>query len=205
MKTKPSSVYQFKITLEEIKPIIWRRIQVPQRYNFWDLHVAIQDSMGWQDYHLHQFEMVNPKTGEKVHITIQDDDNEDLYDSPVIPDEEAKISSYFTLENKTAKYEYDFGDGWEHKIVLEKILPAEPGVKYPICTEGQRACPPEDCGGTYGYQELLEIVSDPKNEEYEFRKEWLGYVYNPGDFDPKSVRFDSPKKRWKIAFEHLYL
>lgn len=120
MKTKPSSVYQFKITLEEIKPIIWRRIQVPQRYNFWDLHVAIQDSMGWQDYHLHQFEMVNPKTGEKVHITIQDDDNEDLYDSPVIPDEEAKISSYFTLENKTAKYEYDFGDGWEHKLFLRK-------------------------------------------------------------------------------------
>ena len=93
--------------------------------------------------------MIDPKTSKKVLIYVQDEYNEsdnEAYGSPIIPDEEAKISDFFTLENKKAYYEYDFGDFWGHKIVLEKILPVDPKVKYPRCIAGKRACPPEDCG-----------------------------------------------------------
>jgi hypothetical protein len=183
--TKPSNIYQFKITLEDIKPKIWRRIQVPENYNFYDLHIAIQNAMGWEDCHLHQFEMKNPKTGFKVVIGTEECD---------VLEEKAKIAQYFSLENKTVAYEYDFGDSWHHEIILEKILPAETDVKYPTCLAGQRACPPEDCGGFSGYEYLLEIINDPAHEEYEERMEWLGGgEFDPEDFDPKLVKFKDHK------------
>lgn len=197
MTTKNSQIYQFKITLKGIKPKIWRSIQVPSNYSFWDLHVAIQDSMGWLDYHLHQFTIINPKTGENESIGIPDDE----YPEGVIPGEKVKISKYFLSPKDKAKYEYDFGDGWEHEIILEKILPIIVGSKYPQCVAGERACPPEDCGGVYGYENLLEIISNPKHEEYEEMMRWLGGEFNSEDFDPKSVYFDDPKERWKIAFQ----
>jgi hypothetical protein len=155
MKKKYNQVYQFKITLKGIKPPIWRRIQVPETYTFWDLHVAIQDAMGWIDYHLHEFEMINPATGLAVNIgtPVPGED----FDREVLPDWKQNIADYFSMENRTADYVYDFGDNWEHKIQLEKILPREKGVNYPICIKGKRACPPEDCGGIWGYAELLEI------------------------------------------------
>lgn len=144
-KKDQKNIYQFKITLEGIKPPIWRRIQVPESYSFWDLHVAIQDSMGWEDYHLHEFNILNPKTGIKDNIGLPSDDWGD--DKTVIPGWKTPISSYFSALNKKAAYEYDFGDSWDHKVALEKILPFEFGVQYPRCLAGERACPPEDCGG----------------------------------------------------------
>jgi len=197
MTTKNSQIYQFKITLKEIKPKIWRRIQVSSNYSFWDLHVAIQDAMGWEDYHLHEFEMVNPKTMNKDLIGMPD--GEGLHE--VISGNKAKIAKYFLAPKDKAYYIYDFGDGWEHEIVLEKILPAEIGIQYPLCIAGERACPPEDCGGVPGYEYLLEIISDPKHEEYEERLEWLGEEFNPENFDPKSVIFDDPKERWETALK----
>lgn len=196
MTTKNQNVYQFKITLKEIQPKIWWRIQVPAYYRFWDFHVAIQDAMRWLDYHLNQFEIINPKTGDKELIGIPDDED---FES-IIPEEKVKISKYFLFPKDKANYEYDFGDWWVHEIVLEKILPAVIGNKYPQCIEGARACPPEDCGGVWGYEELLEVISNPKHEEYKERMEWLGGKYNPEDFDPNSVSFDNPKKCWNIAF-----
>jgi len=112
MKKNFKNIYQFKITLKGIKPPIWRRIQVPETYTFWDLHVAIQDSMGWSDYHLHQFEILDPSIGKKVLIGIPDDENDWLIKT--LPDWKQKISRYFSMENSKANYEYDFGDGWEH-------------------------------------------------------------------------------------------
>lgn len=159
------SIFQFKITLLGIKPQIWRRIQVPSEYNFFELHCAIQSAMGWENYHLHQFD-TNDSAGE-----------------------ESKIADYFSEKGISVKYEYDFGDGWEHKILLEKILPKDSAIKHPICTHGKRACPPEDCGGIWGYQHLLEILKDQSHPEYEERLEWLGDEFDPEKFDTSAVRF----------------
>ena len=199
MKKKFDHVFQFKITLIGSKPPIWRRIQVPATYTFWDLHVAIQDAMGWLDYHLHSFEMMEPKHGQKVTIGIPSEDDID-YGWEVLAGWRQKISNYFSIENKVADYVYDFGDNWVHRILLEKILPRDENTNYPLCVKGKRACPPEDCGGVWGYEELLETIKDPKHEEHKEMLEWIGKEFNPEHFDVKEVRFDDPGKRRKIAF-----
>jgi hypothetical protein len=192
-------LYQFKVSLKDIEPTIWRRIVVPASYNFWDLHVAIQDSMGWLDYHLHLFRIEDPETTEIDRIGIPDD--EPIDDGmECLPGWELPIAAYFVELGDMAEYEYDFGDGWEHEIVLEGVLLKEPKTKYPKCIDGARACPPEDCGGAHGYNEMLKIVHDKHHGEYKSMMEWLGGKYDPKGFDPKSVRFDNPRKRWKIAF-----
>ena len=194
-KSKYSNIYQFKISLKGISPQIWRRIQVPENYTFWDLHVAIQDSMGWWDSHLHSFKVKNPSTGEKEEIGIPSDD---IFDEiPTLPGWKEKIAKWFTEKNKKAEYIYDFGDGWRHEIKSEKILPREEKIKYPRCTAGKRACPPEDCGGVGGYYNLLEIISNPTHEEYEEMMEWLGGEYDPEAFNPAKVEFDNPEERLK--------
>jgi Plasmid pRiA4b ORF-3-like protein. len=197
MKKNFSYVYQFKIALEKIRPPIWRRIQVPETYSFWDLHVAIQDSMGWSDYHLHQFEMVDPSTGIKREIGIPDEE----FDEEILAEQKHKIAKWFSMKNSLAHYTYDFGDNWEHEVKLEKILPRNRRVSYPRCTAGKRACPPEDCGGIWGYENLMKIISDPDNKEYEEMMEWLGEEFDPEHFDVKEVSFDDPDRRRKIAFE----
>ncbi|MEI7811219.1 MAG: plasmid pRiA4b ORF-3 family protein [Ignavibacteria bacterium] len=191
MKKKPDEVYQFKITLSGSKPPIWRRILVPSNYSFSDLHVAIQDSMGWLDYHLHAFEMKNPATGFNVEIGIPNEEYE-AFDRKVLHEHKIKISKYFNKDNNTARYEYDFGDSWIHKIRLEKIIPAVAGEKYPKCTAGKMACPPEDCGGIYGYYHMLSILSDPGNEEYEEISEWIDEGFDPVLFVPEDVFFSDP-------------
>ncbi len=193
--------YHFRISLKEIEPTIWRRLEVPASYSFWDLHVAIQDAMGWLDYHLHVFRVANPETGGIDEIGIPDE--EAFEGDPVsLPGWEIPLAEYFIKPGDRADYEYDFGDGWEHEIVLEKIQPRVPKTKYPRCLDGARACPPEDCGGVGGYESMLEIIFDPSNEEHESTMTWLGGGFDPEKFDPKAVKFDNPKKRWKIAFRH---
>ena len=194
-KSNKENVYQFKISLTGIEPQIWRQIQVPENYTFWDLHVAIQDSMGWWDSHLHSFTMKNLATGEKEEIGIPSDDF--LDEMPILPGWEEKMADWFTEENMKVLYIYDFGDDWHHEVKLEKILPNEEGVKYPRCIAGKRACPPEDCGGVWGFSDFLEAVRDPEHEEHERMLEWIGGEYDPEDFDPKEVKFDNPKTRLK--------
>jgi hypothetical protein len=197
MKKQFNQVYQFKITLKEIKPPIWRRIQVPETYSFWDLHVAIQDAMGWSDSHLHLFEIQHPATDEIVEIGIPDEDFEDEFET--LPGWKKKIADYFSMENPKAEYIYDFGDNWEHTIILEEILPRDEKTAYPICIKGKRACPPEDCGGPWGYGDLLETINDPDDEEYEDTMEWLGGEFDSEHFDPDDVHFDDPDERRKFA------
>ncbi len=194
-------IYQFKILLQGSKPPIWRRIQVPDSYSFYDLHVAIQDSMGWEDYHLHEFVIKNPKNLGEERIGIPGDEGWDGEDT--LPGWETKLLSYFSLENPKAEYMYDFGDGWAHLITLEKILTAQINQIYPQCIKGKRACPPEDCGGIWGYADLLEILSDPKHEDYKSRLEWLGGDFNADEFDPKDVEFDDSEKRYKLFSESV--
>lgn len=197
MKKKFNRVYQFKITLKGIKPPIWRRIQIPETYTFWALHVAIQDAMGWGDYHLHEFEAVDPSTGLKVNIGIPDEE----FGREILPEWKQKITDYFSMENQSANYVYDFGDNWEHKIQLEKILPRDENIQYPVCTAGKRACPPEDCGGVWGYEEFLEAIRDPQHEQHEEMLEWIGGKFDPEHFDPEEVIFEDPDERLKLTFE----
>jgi hypothetical protein len=197
VKKRSEKVYQFKITLKGIKPPIWRRIVVPETYTFWDLHVAIQDAMGWLDMHLHDFEIFSPSAGRKVFIGIPDEDFEIA--RKTLAGWKHKISGYFSMENKKAEYVYDFGDDWEHTVNLEKILPLEAGVNYPVCTAGKRSCPPEDCGGVWGYGDLLEIIANPDDERYEEMLEWLGEDFDPEYFDVTEITFSDPQKRWDMA------
>ncbi len=197
---KFNRVYQFKITLKGLKPPIWRRILVPENYSFWELHVAVQDSMGWLDYHLHEFGILNPKTGLREVIGIPDDDFDDF---DIKAGWECKIKDYFSEDNPKADYIYDFGDNWEHIVKLEKILPKSENQEYPVCLAGKRKCPPEDCGGVWGYMEFLEAINDPEHEEHEEMLEWVGDEFDPEEFDPKKVVFDDPAKRFDYAFKDM--
>ncbi len=191
-------ILQFRITLLGTDPEIWRRIQIPRKYTFWEFHVAIQDSMGWFDCHLHMFNLKKPYGKKPIIIGIPEDD-EFISDQKVLPGWETPISSYLTEPGMSVQYEYDFGDGWKHEILLESIQIKEKRVKYPKCLAGERACPPEDCGGIPGFEDLLEIIKDSKNKEYQDTMEWLGGSYLPGYFEPSKVKFDNPTKRLKLA------
>ena len=195
----PNRIYQFKISLQGIVPAVWRRIQVPEDYSFWDLHVAIQDAMGWLDYHLHLFVIRRKHSRNATEIGIPND-----YvlegDPKIHPGWEIPVSDYFTDVGIAADYVYDFGDDWQHEILLEGILLREKGQKYPRCIDGARACPPEDCGGVHGYSRVLEVLADPSDEEHESMLEWLGGKYDPQKFAPGKVKFDNPTARWKRAF-----
>ena len=203
MNARNHTVYQFRIVLREIEPPIWRVIQTPSNYSFWDLHVAVQDAMGWLDCHLHSFRFRMPHKRKDTILGIPDDGSFDL---DILPGWQFPIAAYFTEPGKTALYEYDFGDSWLHDVLLEGILLKDKTLKYPRCIDGGRACPPEDCGGVPGYHEHLEIVAGPQGPEYREHVEWLkGHLKNywpcdPDHFNPDDVEFWNPHKRWKMTF-----
>lgn len=199
MKNQFDHILQFKISLKDISPPIWRRLQVPSTYSFWDLHVALQDAMGWLDYHLHMFELREPITREQVTIGIPVDDDFDD-DIVFLPGWTLTVVNFFTLANRTATYTYDFGDDWLHSVRLEKIEPRDKKRTYPICLSGRRSCPPEDCGGIHGYFHFLEAIKNPDHEEHQHMLKWVGGSFDPEHFEPKSVKFDDPQERWNIAF-----
>jgi hypothetical protein len=197
MRKKFDRVSQFKITLKRVKPPIWRRIHVPETYTFWDLHVAIQDVMGWLDCHLHHFEILNPSTSMKEEIGIPDEDFE--WDRSILPGWKQKISDFFSRDHSKSDYIYDYGDHWEHTVKLEKILPRQEDIKYPVCIGGKRACPPEDSGGPWGYEDFLAAIANPDHEEHEEWLDWVGGSFDPKHFDIKKVVFADPAKRLRYA------
>lgn len=204
MAKEPKLVYRFQIALLGIDPAVWRRIEVPASYSFWDLHVAIQDAMGWLDYHLHVFNLYPKHKRKPVQIGIPDDD----FMAHIEAGWDTLLSTYFTEPGQTAEYEYDFGDGWLHRILFEGILLPEEGATYPRCLAGEQACPPEDCGGVGGYLHLLDTLSDPKSEEHDDMVAWLkghqtnDHPFDPNEFKRETVVFSDPKKRFKRAFGH---
>ena len=175
-KTKPL-IYQLKITLRDSKPPIWRRVQVPGDYDLAKLQRVIEAAMGWDGYHLHQFYIDND-----YYAIPSPEDWE-----PVIDERDYKLQDVATHEKKKFTYEYDFGDSWEHVILVEKIIPPEEGVSYPVCVTGKRACPPEDVGGVWGYAEFLEAIADPEHPEHESYLEWVGEGFEPETFDKEAV------------------
>jgi pRiA4b ORF-3-like protein len=180
--------------LLEIRPSIWRRIEVPETYTFWDLHVAIQDSMGWLDCHLHEFEIPDPDTGEPVRIGIPEEEWDTEQDE-LLKGWETRIADYFAMDNSVADYTYDFGDGWDHRVRLEAITSRQSGLKYPRCIKGARACPPEDVGGPYGYHDFLHIIKNKRHPRNFELLEWAGGSFDPEHFDATQIYFDNPKTR----------
>jgi len=176
-----NKIYQIQIALKRFKPKIWRRLLIPSDLLLSDFHKVIQTSMGWTNSHLHQF----IKNRTFYTVKMQDDDLWDEMDN--VDYKEMKISDLLKKEKDKIVYEYDFGDGWEHDIILEKILPPDNDTKHPICLTGKMNCPPEDCGGIWGYSDMLEILKDPDHEEYESYIEWLGEEFDPKYFDKDEV------------------
>lgn len=168
-------IYQFKVTLRGIRPPIWRRFQVYSDITFYELHEILQVVMGWYDSHLHLFDLGG------FLITDAETLAEGWGDGA--NEQKARLNKYLTQEGEKVRYEYDFGDSWEHDVLLEKILTAEPDTYYPRCLKGKRACPPEDCGGVWGYADLLEALADESNPEREEYLEWLGGDLNQEAFD----------------------
>lgn len=173
-------LFQFKITLLDIKPPIWRRIQVEDGA-LADLHELIQAAMGWWNYHLHLFEIEGVRYGPPP---------EDDFDYGLELEDESAVR-LVDLVPKSGKrtrwvYEYDFGDGWRHEVLFEGFPPKEKGQKYPVCLEGERACPPEDVGGPWGYIDYLDAMADPHHERHKEFMDWRG-PFDPEAFDPKKA------------------
>lgn len=186
----PGSFIQFKIVLKDVRPPVWRRFLVPEEITLYKLHCAIQDVMGWWDYHLHEFIRHGKRYG------VPDPDF-DWGGEPLLNDKRIRLSDLgLSLKDKMI-YAYDFGDGWEHELLVEKILPPPEGIKKPVCLKGARSCPPEDCGGPWGYENLLEILKDPEHEEYESMKTWLPEGFDSESFDLDLVNRMLSSRQWK--------
>ncbi len=173
-------VLQLKITLKDSTPPIWRRVLVRKETNFMQLHEIIQIVMGWTDSHLHAFHLDDYDIGEP-------DEDFPMEDDETIKSNTVKLSDVISEKGDTIEYEYDFGDGWEHDVLIEKVLKKESNMHYPVCTKGEMACPPEDCGGIFGFYELLSTIENTEHPEHEEMKEWLGVAFNPDSFDIDTV------------------
>lgn len=168
-----ATVHQLKATIVGSKPPVWRRVVVPSRISLAESHEILQAAFGWWGYHLHEFEI----SGRRYGI----DDGEG-WEPP--EDERRARLDMLAGAGSSFTYTYDFGDDWRHKVAVEKVTPADPAVTYPACTGGRRACPPEDCGGVWGYENLLAMLADPTHEEHASMLEWVGGTFDPDAFDP---------------------
>lgn len=184
-EAEPESIFVLKIALQDIRPPIWRRIRVPGNYTLFELHMIVQDVMEWEDYHLHAFQI----KGVTYMDPEQIDDLEGAEDETVVT-----LDALGLREKQKFSYTYDFGDDWRHTVTVEKIIPAidaDEDERYSIhCLAGRRACPPEDCGGPWGYSELLELLQRSEEElddEDIERLEWLGDSFDPEAFDLQEI------------------
>lgn len=186
-KTAPTAaICQLKVTLLGSKPPIWRRIEVEMATPLPILSRILLRTMGWEGGHLFQYRVGKTFYGEPVGNDFADMRDESKYRlADILPKEKAK-----------AIFEYDFGDSWEHELVVEKIMEQEAGVKYPRCTAGEMACPPEDSGGVWGYAELVKALKDPEHTEHETYVEWLD-LESGEDFDPTDFSIEDVNKRLK--------
>jgi len=173
-----AKIYQLKITLKNTKPAIWRRVQTNADISLNELHYLVQVVMGWGNSHLHQFNCAGQYYGDE-RLWQESFDDFDMRDSLT-----TKVEKVLKKEKDKILYEYDMGDSWNHNILLEKITTVDIPLMHPICVKGAMRCPPEDCGGVWGYAELVETMKDPNSEEYEEMSEWLGVdEFDPAEFD----------------------
>ena len=233
------TIHRLRIELRRIQPKIWRRIEVPSTYTFWDLHSAIQDAMGWADSHLHEFRV--GRRGREITIGTEAEEEaaesepsesfsfgdgrdplpklEGLRDFQAFEmafakhlmsrlreeiettkrrrllEWETPIAAHLAKKGDKAVYAYDFGDDWLHNVSVVAIAPRAPGTVYPVCVDGRRACPPEDCGGPWNYADFLAVLADPKHEDHEEQRAWVGASFDPERFDKAAVHFRNPQER----------
>jgi hypothetical protein len=168
--TTTGDILKLKITLTGIRPPVWRRLLVPATMTLRDLHDIIQATMGWHDSHLHQFDIAGEHFGDP---TTTDE---------VTNEARLTLAAVHRRVGNRFKYTYDFGDDWEHLIVIEGTIPRVETQHYPACIAGKRACPPEDSGGPYGYADLLAVRADPSHPDHEEMSEWLDEDFDPEEF-----------------------
>lgn len=168
------SVFQLKVTLNEVEPLIWRRLLVPADLSLGALHFVLNEAMGWTNSHLHSFTLRDRTFGDP---RLDEDDELGFED-----ERKVKLEN-LVGERQTLRYEYDFGESWEHEVLVEKQLEADPRLSYPLCIGGARACPPEDCGGVAGYASLVDGLADPAASEHDDLLTWVGGHFDPEAFD----------------------
>jgi len=180
--------YLLKIQLLDIEPSIWRRFAVPASITLDRLHDVIQIVMGWQDYHLHMFHIGGRQFTEAMEDADFEGEDESVF----------RLCDFVRNEKQRFRYEYDFGDDWQHELVLEKVQTVPEGYALVLkCLAGKRACPPEDVGGPDGYAEFLEAISNPKHPEHKEYLRWSGGKFKPNFFDTGRVNFELAKyTRW---------
>ena len=180
-----SSALQLKVTLLGSKPPIWRRVIVPSTMNLDQLHIVIQASFGWTDSHLHEFNIDGEAYGPP------DLSGDSMDDRPPLSERAAKLSKVLGWAGAKGRYTYDFGDGWDHEMVVEKVGQLLNELSLPVCTNGKRRCPPEDCGGLHGYYKLLEALTNPGHEEHDSLLEWVGGTpIDPEEFSVEAANAD---------------
>ena len=188
-KTKATSkaqVYRLKITLRDIRPPVWRRIEVPGDTRLDQLHLMFQAAMGWMNCHLHSISIGDLDYGR----------SDPEFDTDMENEKKFRLQNLIQKEKTGFRYVYDFGDDWEHDVLVEQIAPQEPRVEYPRCLAGSRACPPEDVGSTIGYEHFLEAIRDPEHDEHDELLEWIGGSFDPDAFDVGEA--DADLKNYKI-------
>lgn len=206
MSAKDSAVlpeiYQLKVTLLGTSPPIWRRLLVSADLTLAQLHDVLQAAMGWQECHMHEF-----SAGSR-HFGRPNPEDRFMGMPPVENERTVRLSSVLGRVGAKAVYTYDFGDSWEHGIVLEKRLCADPTTAYPVCTGGELACPPEDCGGVGGFYDLLDALRDRAHEQHNEMNDWVGDDYDPDAFSIDAVnrmltplhrRRIKPSRNWSLA------
>lgn len=172
--TARTRIFQLKIGLAGIRPPVWRRVLVPGEIDLGELNDVIQTAFGWTNSHLHEFEIGKARYGVPDPEWGTDD---------VLDESRTKLSRV-AAEGDRLEYVYDFGDNWVHHVTVEKVLGAERGTRYPSCTAGRRACPPEDVGGPWGYSDFLQALADPNHDEHEHYSVWIGGAgFDPDAFD----------------------
>lgn len=182
------AVCKIKIVLLGTKPPIWRRMLVPAAFTLAQLHDVVQAAMGWEDCHLHQFYIGNRRYG------VPDPNEAFMGGSSTINEENVCLVNLLNKVGAKATYIYDFGDSWQHSLTVEKILPAEPNVAYPLCTDGKLAGPPEDCGGIPGFYHMLEALADPNHEDHEGMRDWIE------SFDSEAFSIEAVNQRLRKIF-----
>jgi hypothetical protein len=181
-------IYQIKVGLLEVNPLIWRRFLIPANVTLHRLHLVLQDVMGWQNYHLYQF-----KIGKKKYST-PDPDN-DFYELDFKNSYRVKLGNVAREKGSIFEYEYDFGDSWEHQLLVEDIIDRDPDKQYPLCIAGENASPHEDSGGPHGYTEMLEIIKNPYHKEFHSTRTWLGKKFDTNKFDLKLINLSLSSMR----------
>ena len=167
-----TSILELKVTLRYVEPAVWRRVRVRSHITLAKLHQVLQRVMGWTDSHLHEF----PVSGQTYGVP-------DREFTARKNEKQAVLGDVLRDAGDQLVYTYDFGDGWRHDVVLEQVLEPDPAGKYPYITHGERACPPEDCGGPGGYAQLLKALASPRHPDHADLVDWVGGSFDPEAFD----------------------